>query len=263
MITGFEHVAIFVRYIEKTVQFYQENLGAEVIREAHIPSSDTKIAYLQIGQGIIEALCPKDQSVVGFNHIAFRVEDLDGVYEQFSQAEIPFSVRPKVAGSGVGRIAFLSDPDNIRVELIAQPEFRKPLAELSQREGILGIDHYSLRVSDIKSSQQFYENFFQTKFVKRAEIPEKKLTLVYLESRYDMIELVESETTRAEQGIHIGHIAIRVKNVEQETARLQAQGVAFEVLPRVAAVGEGKVAVFSDPDGNRIEILDREDLREL
>jgi catechol 2,3-dioxygenase-like lactoylglutathione lyase family enzyme len=84
---------------------------------------------------------------------------------------------------------------------------------------------------------------------------------VYLESRYDLIELVESDITRIEQGTRIDHIAIRVDNFEQEAARLQAQGVSFEVLPRLASVGEGKVAMFLDPDGNKIEILDREDLR--
>ena len=60
-----------------------------------------------------------------------------------------------------------------------------------------------------------------------------------------------------------GHIAVRVKSVEETVRMLRAEGVTVAGEPRDAATGLGRIGVLLDPDGIRLELADRDDYRKM
>jgi glyoxylase I family protein len=67
-----------------------------------------------------------------------------------------------------------------------------------------------------------------------------------------------AKTPRFQPGLR--HIAFRVSNFEEAYEQLKREGVEFLFEP-LQAVGGGKVVSFRDPEGNEIQIVQREGLR--
>jgi hypothetical protein len=85
-------------------------LGAKVVLKDFIPSNQTDVVYVQIAGGMIELLHrrqPAAGEVYGITHIAFLSDDLDTDYRALVDSGCQALVEPKIAGTGVGRLAFL------------------------------------------------------------------------------------------------------------------------------------------------------------
>jgi lactoylglutathione lyase len=263
MVKWYEHVAINTMDIDRSVKFY-ERVGGSLVREGVIPSSGTRLAYLQFGEGIIEILSTTDPARVGINHIAFQTDDLDSTYQSIEKAGRSFSVKPKTAGSGVGRVAFFDDPDGLRVELLEQPNFRKPLRDMKPDRLFIDIDHISLVVSDLAASQSFYAGNCKAKETKRFDLSNRGMLLCYCDVGYGVLGLKEFlGEKKATEKCRYGHIAVRVKSVDETVRMLRAEGVTVAGEPRDAATGLGRIGVLLDPDGIRLELADRDDYRKM
>src|SRR3954467_6994039 len=93
-------------------------------------SSRVDRVHLQLATGLLELLHheePDAQATYGLNHIGFMTDDLDRDYARLIALGYCELSAPRVAGSGQGRLAFLSDPNGVRVELLQRSEeFRLP-----------------------------------------------------------------------------------------------------------------------------------------
>ncbi len=265
MAPSLEHTAIVCRDLDAMLAFYQGLLGGELIRSAHIAASDTRLGYVQLGGSVVELLCPRqpDPARLGLEHIAFSVDDLDGAYDKMKAAGVTFSVPPKAAGSGVGRVAFFSDPDGIRVELLAQPRFNKPVSALRMNSHIADTYSVALRVADAARSRAFYERHLGAKYLRRFDVSARKMTLDYLACGRVVLLLVAVAGTEPLAERRLQYLALRVDNVDRTVADFSRSGVRVADAPHEAAVGIGRVAVVLDPEGNRVELLDRPDARKL
>lgn len=78
---GIQHVGIPTDHLENTIHFY-EDLGFQVILRTCVPEKNQNVAFLQLGNLVIEtyedpvALC--DGSI---NHIALNCLDIEKAYE--------------------------------------------------------------------------------------------------------------------------------------------------------------------------------------
>ena len=78
---GIQHVGIPTDHLENTIHFY-EDLGFQVILRACVPEKNQHVAFLQLGNLVIEtyedpvALC--DGAI---NHIALNCLDIEKAYE--------------------------------------------------------------------------------------------------------------------------------------------------------------------------------------
>jgi catechol 2,3-dioxygenase-like lactoylglutathione lyase family enzyme len=257
------HVGAFVRDGDASVRFYTDVLGAQLVREALIPSSNTRCLYLQLGSGLIELLAPGDpssRSEYGFAHVAFMTDDLDGDHRRLVEAGYTFNVAPKVAGSGDGRLAFLSDPNGVSVELLE----RKGSFRTTPVDGpVRSFDHISLLARDLASAEGFYRERMGMDLLKRMRVDARDLDMVYLNRDLDVIELLRPASAPADAPL-IGHIAMRVDSVDAMVDELRTQGVTLDPgSPKNAGTGHGRIATFTDADGIKIELLDRPDLRDL
>ncbi|MBS4539086.1 VOC family protein [Clostridium sp. D2Q-11] len=113
------HIAVVVKNIDKSKEFYQKVLGCEV--EGDFEDDRLKFLYLKSGNGIIELLQYKEKDVERsrgiIDHIAFTVEDLDKAIKRAKQYNALFIFdEPKIVNSM--KIIFIEGPDGERIEFI-------------------------------------------------------------------------------------------------------------------------------------------------
>ncbi len=264
MVRELNHVGIQVHNADLMISFYKKYLEAKVVREAMIPATQTRCVYLQISNGMVEILCRGDgvePPDMGFVHVAFMMDDVDAEYNKLSKAGYQFTVLPKVAGSGNGRLAFFRDPNGVKIEIIQREEsFRIPRIKGNR---IRSFDHISLVAENLESTEQLYTKYLGMKVLKRMRVENRDLDMVYLSYGDDVIELLRKSLPKDAKDL-IGHLAFRVDSVDETAKVLLADGVAIEPgSPKAAGTGIGRVCVFRDPEGNKIELVDRKDLRDL
>ena len=263
MIYELNHVGIVIRDLEKSVAFYQDVLGAKVVVRNLIPSNQTDVLYLQISGGMIELLHrrePAANEVFGITHIGFMTDDLDADYRALIDSGCEPLVQPRVAGTGVGRLGFLRDPNGARVELLQREvDFRTAPIE----HGIIkSFDHYSVRANDLVAARDFYGRRLRMNPLKQMYVEQTQLSILYFNLNYDVVELLHRPTP--DTGDIFGHIALRVENVDRALESFAALGIAAEPgTPKPAGTGIGRIGIIRDPDGVKIELLDRPDLRDL
>lgn len=263
MIYELNHFGIVVKNLKKSMDFYQGVLGAKTVYQGLIPTTQTDVVYLQIAGGLIELLHraePAPDETFGITHIAFMSDDLDADYARLVEAGHKEFVKPKVAGTGNGRLAFLADPNGARVELI-QREGKMRL-DSNEHPIIKSFDHYSLTANDLDGAMRFYQTLMGMKTLKTMEVPARELSMVYLNWGYDVLELLHRPTPNT--GPIYGHFALRVDDVAEALKVFGGQGVPVDpTTPKRAGTGIGNIGLISDPDGVKIELVDRKDLREL
>lgn len=266
MIYEFNHYGIVVRDLQKSLDFYQGLLGARVVYEGYIPPSKTEVRYLLIAGGLIELLAPAEpapDTQFGITHLAFMSNDLDADYARLTGLGYSGFVAPKTAGSGVGRLAFLGDPNGARIELIQRDVAMRD--NPPEHDVIRSFDHYSLLANDLEGALKLYRDVMGMKVLKQMTVPHETspLTMVYLHWDYDVLELLHRPTPDPQAALY-GHYALRVDDVDAALRYFNERGVpAVQGFPKTAGTGIGRIGMILDPDGVRIELVDRADLRDL
>lgn len=142
-VTKAHHTGFTVRSLERSLAFYRDLLGFEVVFQwnprapyigelvgypdvdlhgavLRIPNSDVFLELLEY-RGIVAQTVDMANGNIGNGHIAFTVDALDPLYEQLSKAGVKSvspPVTPTIGPNRGGRAVYLIDPDGFRVELI-------------------------------------------------------------------------------------------------------------------------------------------------
>jgi lactoylglutathione lyase len=123
--------------------------------------------------------------------------------------------------------------------------------------------HTMIRVRDLDASLNFYTNLLGMKLLRKRDYPTGKFTLAFVgfgdEADNTVIELTHNWDQKEpyDLGSAFGHLAVGVPNVYKTCERLGAAGVK---IPRPAgpmAHGGSVIAFIEDPDGYRIELVER------
>ena len=126
----FDHVAVSVSNLNRSIEFYQRNFGLSCERIIEMPKGRGKFALLKKHGFTIEMFqlsdalpLPDDRKAfesdlrtIGVKHFAIRVQDILGAYEFLKKNAVEFSSEPVVGGRGFRRF-FLRDPDGIQIEI--------------------------------------------------------------------------------------------------------------------------------------------------
>jgi lactoylglutathione lyase len=124
--------------------------------------------------------------------------------------------------------------------------------------------HTMIRVRDLDKSLKFYRDLLGMKVLRQRDYPTGKFTLAFVgygeESGNAVIELTHNweQAEPYDLGTAFGHLAIGVPDVYKTCDRLAAAGVK---IPRPAgpmAHGGSVIAFIEDPDGYRIELIERQ-----
>jgi lactoylglutathione lyase len=123
--------------------------------------------------------------------------------------------------------------------------------------------HTMIRVKDLDASLDFYVNKLGMKLLRKRDYPSGKFTLAFVgygdEADHTVIELTHNWDQKEPYalGTAFGHLAVAVPDVYKTCERLAAAGVK---IPRPAgpmAHGGSVIAFIEDPDGYRIELVQR------
>ena len=125
--------------------------------------------------------------------------------------------------------------------------------------------HTMLRVGDLDRSIQFYAQVLGMQLLRRSENPEYKYSLAFVgygggNPGQAEIELTYNwGTTSYELGTAYGHIALGVPDAYAACAKIKAAGgqVTREAGPVLG--GSTVIAFVTDPDGYKIELIQRTD----
>ena len=140
---GLSHVALRVSDIERSIVWYRETLGYDVVRDGHSPTPDrTRNAFGLVGGLALELLQADGPgeapgtSTFGIVGLSLTVEDLAAAVGALSAAG--HAVTP-VIEAPPWRVAFLRDPDGVVIELVQQPLAAPDIAALAEplRSGAL------------------------------------------------------------------------------------------------------------------------------
>jgi lactoylglutathione lyase len=122
--------------------------------------------------------------------------------------------------------------------------------------------HTMLRVGNLDRSVDFYTRLLGMKELRRVDVPAGKYTLAFVgygdEASTAVIELTYNYGTEAyELGTAFGHLAIGVPDVAEACESVRAGGgkVVREAGP--LKFGTTIIAFIEDPDGYKIELIQR------
>ena len=135
-----EHIGIFVKNRDETVDFYTKVLGFKLLRKYETDGQDVAYVYGSDNE-LIEIMERKTHPfLVGFAHMCLRVDDLDEAISELKKFGVellmkPLTFEPKIHSAPLvkeekllraqkpikkpyWRIAFFQDPNGIIFELI-------------------------------------------------------------------------------------------------------------------------------------------------
>jgi glyoxylase I family protein len=128
MLKGFDHVALTVSNMDRSVHFYRDVIGMKEIQRT-LTASGMTVVFVDAGGGMLELFMPPypvstpapetPRESAGFRHICLIVDNLDAEYERLSALGVEFTELPRDARVSklAGRLAFCKDPDGISIEL--------------------------------------------------------------------------------------------------------------------------------------------------
>lgn len=123
-ISGLHHVAIICRDYERSVAFYTDVLGFEVLKKTYRAERDSyKIDLMLQGRYMLELFSfpnspdrPSWPEALGLRHIAFEVGNLEKAINHLASRSI--SYEPVRIDNLTGKkFVFFSDPDGLPLEL--------------------------------------------------------------------------------------------------------------------------------------------------
>lgn len=122
----FAHTMIRVKDLDKSITFYRDKLGLDLIDRFDLPGADATLAFLKDPASGFEIELTfnhdgrKYDIGTGFGHIAFFVNSVDDMHAALTAKGVLFSLPPKTMKNGT-RIAFADDPTGYKVEFIEDP----------------------------------------------------------------------------------------------------------------------------------------------
>lgn len=120
------HTMLRVGDLDKSIAFYCDILGMELLRRKDYPGGEFTLAFVGYGE-------EKDHTVIeltynwgvseydlgkGYGHIALGVDDIYGTCDRIKAQGGKVSREPGPMKHGSTVIAFVEDPDSYKIELI-------------------------------------------------------------------------------------------------------------------------------------------------
>jgi lactoylglutathione lyase len=123
----FLHTMLRVKDLERSLDFYCNQLGMRVLRRSDYPDGKFTLAFVgygdEAGNTVIELTHNWGQEApyelgTGFGHLALGVADIYGTCEKLRAKGVKVVREPGPMKHGKTVIAFIEDPDSYKIELI-------------------------------------------------------------------------------------------------------------------------------------------------
>ncbi|MFZ6178292.1 lactoylglutathione lyase [Nannocystis pusilla] len=122
--------------------------------------------------------------------------------------------------------------------------------------------HTMLRVGDLDKSLAFYTEVLGMRLLRRRDYPDGRFTLAFVgygeESETAVLELTHNwDTPKYGLGTGYGHVALEVEDAKAACDAIRARG--GKVVREAGPMKHGTtvIAFVEDPDGYKIELIER------
>ena len=123
------------------------------------------------------------------------------------------------------------------------------------------IIHTMIRVGNLEESIRFYTEALGMKLRRKKEYPDGKFTLAFVgygDDRGHEIELTYNwEQTAYNIGDGFGHVAIKTDDIYKTAHQIKALGGKVTREPGAMKHGTTVIAFVEDPDGYKIELIQK------
>lgn len=254
------HVVYRVGNLERTIEFYTEVLGLQLLRKRDIPEEKYTNAFLGFG--------PEDTHFVveltynygkesyeigtGFGGFGIVVENVQKVVD-IAKSKGGKVIRVPAPGKGTSQIeAVVSDPDGYRFDLIEGPPTPEPFS------------HVSLHVLDLENAVQFYEKAFGLQVLSKCVLEDSssvaRLGYGDDEAKTTTLELKYAQgVTEYTKGTGYAQIAIGTDDVYKTAEALRTFGGKITREPGPLPGINTKITAVLDPDGWKTVFVDNAD----
>ena len=122
--------------------------------------------------------------------------------------------------------------------------------------------HTMIRVTNLDESISFYVEILNLKLIRKSDYPDGKFTLAFLsfdiEDKEPFLELTYNwGVDKYIMGTYFGHIAIGVENIYAICEEIRKKGGKITREPGPMKGSKSILAFIEDPDGYKIELLQR------
>lgn len=123
--------------------------------------------------------------------------------------------------------------------------------------------HTMIRVKDLEKSKDFYSRHLGMELLREKDFPGGRFTNAFMgygdESGHTVLELTHNwdQEEAYTHGSGFGHIAVAVPDIHAACERMKADGVSIPRPPGPMKHGTTVIAFIEDPDGYKIELIER------
>ena len=138
-VSNIRHTGIVVKDLDASLWFYRDLLGFEVSRKMVESGEylDTVLGLDNATVTTVKMACNDNQMIelldfegsseneqartidnIGLTHVAFTVDDIDGLYQRLIKQDIHFISKPTVSSEGYAKVAFCKAPEGTFIELV-------------------------------------------------------------------------------------------------------------------------------------------------
>lgn len=124
--------------------------------------------------------------------------------------------------------------------------------------------HTMLRVFDLDRSIDFYTRLMGMKLIRKREVPDGRYTIAFVgygdEERDTLLELTYNWDQKEPYtiGSGFGHLAVATPDLYKVCDALAKEGVTIPRPPGPLKFGTVHIAFIEDPDGYKIELIQRQ-----
>jgi len=126
-INGYHHAGLWVKDIQKSLDFYTGGMGGKVVFSFPMPADKSKTIYLvDMGGNAVVEIIPKGNGEEEVNahwaHLAFRTDDARAAYDRAVRAGAASRTEPMEAKLGTMAVinAFVLGPDREVIEFFQE-----------------------------------------------------------------------------------------------------------------------------------------------
>lgn len=264
----FLHAVYRVGDLDRTIKFYTECFGMQLLRKRDVPEEKYSNAFLAFGPEdshfAVELTynygVDKYDIGTGFGHFAIANPDVYKLVEDIKAKGGKVTREPGPVKGGTSVIAFVQDPDGYTFELI-QRESPEPLCQVM------------LRVGDLDRAVKFYEKACGMKLLRKIDRPEYKYSIAMMgydeEYKTTVLELTYNYgVTEYTKGNAYAQVAISTEDVYKsaEAVELTTKELGGKITRQPGPIPgiNTKITSFLDPDGWKTVLVDHADfLKEL
>lgn len=262
----FLHAVYRVGDLDRTIKFYTENFGMQLLRKKDFP--ELKLTNAVLGYG------PEDSHFVAdvtyyygidkydigtyFSHFGIATQDAYKVAEKVRESGGVITREVGTMGGGQQIFGFVLDPNGYSFELLQRGPTPEPLCQVCYQ------------VTDINLSIKFYEKALGMKVLQSYDSPQQGFAIAMMgygedQTQTTVIELrYDYNATGYTKGNAYEELVISTDDAfkSAEAVKLVIQELGGQIISAPLPGSNIKMVVFVDPDGFKTVLMDNKDFLE-